>query len=102
MALTATEENAFWDVYQMTYPTSWRIIEALKDNRLSVDDLIKVIGEDKNLVEYYLLGLGEHNLVKSKLQIVKYPTENEKGIANKVYSLTERAYNSFQIVKQLL
>ena len=101
MSLT-TVECALWDVYQMTYPTSWKIVEALKDNRLSVDDLVKITGKNEPLVKYHLLELEERGLLTSELQITKPPVEGKKGKANPVYSLTERAYNSFQIVKQLL
>ena len=74
----------------MLHPIRWKIINALKrENRpMYIDEIAKLIGEDRRLVSFHLSTLEEHKFLNSEFKLLKKP--QSKGKAGRFYELTDK------------
>ncbi|MGC9445008.1 MAG: helix-turn-helix domain-containing protein [Candidatus Methanospirareceae archaeon] len=88
MAKRPLEGELLTDAYVFTHPVRYRILGLLGKRPMYINALSSAMGEKRGLVAYHLAVLQERGFVKSKYEI--FVLLNQKGIALKVYTVTDK------------
>lgn len=70
------------------HPIRFRIVELLAEKPMHINEMSKVLGEERRLVSYHLLTLEEYGFLSSNYEISELP--KSKGKAIRKYRVTEK------------
>ena len=93
-------EDNLKEVHVLLHPTRYRIVELLAEKPMHINEISKVLGEERRLVSYHLLTLEEHGFLSSNYEISEQP--NSKGKAIRKYSVTEKVEEVISELKSRL
>ncbi len=82
------EDDLLKDVHVLLHPLRYRIAELLVEKPMHINEISKVLVEERRLVSYHLLTLEEHGFLSSNYEISEQP--KSKGKAIRKYEVTEK------------
>ena len=68
------------EAHVLLHPIRFRIVELLAEKPMHINEIAKVMGEERRLVSYHLLTLEEYGFVSSKYEISEHPKSRGKAI----------------------
>ena len=72
------EDALVKDAHVLLHPIRYRIVELLMEKPMHINQISKVMGEERRLVSYHLLALEECGFVSSKYEISESPKSKGK------------------------
>jgi len=94
------EDSLVEDAHVLLHPIRYRIVELLVEKPMHINQISKVMGEERRLVSYHLLALEERGFVNSRYEISESP--KSKGKAIRKYWVTDKVDKVIAEVKKKL
>lgn len=82
------DDDLLKEVHTLLHPIRFRIVELLVEKPMHINEMSKVLGEERRLVSYHLLALEEYGFLSSNYEISELP--KSKGKALRKYRVTEK------------
>ncbi|MBA7512289.1 hypothetical protein ES705_04293 [subsurface metagenome] len=82
------DDDLLKEVHALLHPIRFRIVELLAEKPMHINEMSKVLGEERRLVSYHLLTLEEYGFLSSNYEISELP--KSKGKAIRKYRVTEK------------
>jgi len=82
------DDDLLKEVHALLHPIRFRIVELLVEKPMHINEMSKVLGEERRLVSYHLLTLEEYGFLSSNYEISELP--KAKGKALRKYRVTEK------------
>lgn len=82
------DDDLLKGVHTLLHPIRFRIVELLVEKPMHINEMSKVLGEERRLVSYHLLALEEYGFLSSNYEISELP--KSKGKAIRKYRVTEK------------
>ncbi len=94
------EDGLLKEVHVLLHPMRYKIVELLAEKPMHINEMSKVLGEERRLVSYHLLTLEEYGFLNSNYEISEQP--KSKGKAIRKYRVTGKVEEVFLELKKRL
>ncbi len=94
------KEALLKEVRVLLHPMRYRIVELLTEKSMHINEISKVLGEERRLVSYHLLILEKYGFLTSNYEMSEQL--KSKGKAIRKYSVTEKVEEVISELKKRL
>ncbi|MBE0516820.1 MAG: winged helix-turn-helix transcriptional regulator [Methanophagales archaeon] len=92
------DDKTLQEAHILLHPIRYRIVELLAEKPMHINEISRVMGDERRFVTYHLRLLEECGFLSSKYKIS--PEKKSKGKSLKIYKTTERVEQTISKLRE--